>query len=64
VRSHALKQKIVTPNYDEKYVARLFDQMGPSYDVVNLITSFGFVIRSMFDQSPRGFLETAVKFWG
>jgi demethylmenaquinone methyltransferase/2-methoxy-6-polyprenyl-1,4-benzoquinol methylase len=32
----------VIPNYDEKYVARLFDQMGPTYDVVNLITSFGF----------------------
>lgn len=30
------------PNYDEKYVARLFDQMSPSYDVVNLISSFGF----------------------
>lgn len=30
------------PNYDEQYVARLFDQMGPSYDVVNLISSFGF----------------------
>jgi demethylmenaquinone methyltransferase/2-methoxy-6-polyprenyl-1,4-benzoquinol methylase len=32
----------LSPNYDEKYVARLFDQMGPSYDVVNLISSFGF----------------------
>ncbi|MDR3459517.1 MAG: class I SAM-dependent methyltransferase [Verrucomicrobiae bacterium] len=32
----------MTPNYDEKYVAHLFDQMGPSYDVMNLITSFGF----------------------
>lgn len=30
------------PNYDEQYVARLFDQMGPSYDIVNLISSFGF----------------------
>ena len=32
----------MTPNYDVKYVARLFDEMGPSYDVMNLITSFGF----------------------
>lgn len=30
------------PNYDEEYVARLFDEMGPSYDVVNLASSFGF----------------------
>jgi ubiquinone/menaquinone biosynthesis methyltransferase len=34
--------KRVSPNYDEKYVAHLFDQMGPSYDIVNLISSFGF----------------------
>lgn len=32
----------MSPNYDEKYVAHLFDQMGPSYDIVNLISSFGF----------------------
>jgi ubiquinone/menaquinone biosynthesis methyltransferase len=32
----------VQPNYDEDYVARLFDQMGSSYDAVNLISSFGF----------------------
>lgn len=32
----------VTPNYNEQYVAQLFDQMGPSYDAMNLITSFGF----------------------
>jgi demethylmenaquinone methyltransferase/2-methoxy-6-polyprenyl-1,4-benzoquinol methylase len=32
----------VHPNYDEKYVAHLFDQMGPSYDIVNLISSLGF----------------------
>jgi len=32
----------VLPNYDEKYVARLFDEMGPSYDVMNLASSFGF----------------------
>jgi demethylmenaquinone methyltransferase/2-methoxy-6-polyprenyl-1,4-benzoquinol methylase len=32
----------VYPNYDEKYVAHLFNQMGPSYDIVNLISSFGF----------------------
>jgi demethylmenaquinone methyltransferase/2-methoxy-6-polyprenyl-1,4-benzoquinol methylase len=32
----------VKPNYDEKYIAHLFDQMGPSYDFMNLITSFGF----------------------
>jgi demethylmenaquinone methyltransferase/2-methoxy-6-polyprenyl-1,4-benzoquinol methylase len=29
-------------NYDEEYVARLFDEMGPSYDVMNLVSSFGF----------------------
>jgi len=32
----------VRPNYDEEYVAHLFDQMGSSYDVVNLVSSFGF----------------------
>jgi demethylmenaquinone methyltransferase/2-methoxy-6-polyprenyl-1,4-benzoquinol methylase len=32
----------VRPNYDEEYVARLFDEMGPSYDIVNLVSSFGF----------------------
>jgi ubiquinone/menaquinone biosynthesis methyltransferase len=32
----------VRPNYDEEYVARLFDEMGPSYDVMNLVSSFGF----------------------
>jgi demethylmenaquinone methyltransferase/2-methoxy-6-polyprenyl-1,4-benzoquinol methylase len=32
----------VLPNYNEQYVTRLFDQMSPSYDVVNLISSFGF----------------------
>lgn len=32
----------VLPNYDEEYVAHLFDQMGPSYGIVNLISSFGF----------------------
>jgi demethylmenaquinone methyltransferase/2-methoxy-6-polyprenyl-1,4-benzoquinol methylase len=32
----------VVPNYDEKYVTHLFDQMGASYDIVNLISSFGF----------------------
>jgi len=32
----------VRPNYDEEYVARLFDRMGPSYDIVNRISSFGF----------------------
>ena len=37
-----LPRKRLSPNYDEKYVACLFDQMGPSYDVVNLISSFGF----------------------
>ena len=32
----------MVPNYDEKYVAHLFDQMGASYDIVNLVSSFGF----------------------
>lgn len=30
------------PQYDEAYVARLFDRMGPTYDLVNRISSFGF----------------------
>lgn len=33
---------MVKPNYDEQYIAQLFDQMGPSYEVVNLVSSFGF----------------------
>ena len=33
---------MANPNYDQQYIAQLFDQMGPSYDVVNLISSFGF----------------------
>lgn len=32
----------MVPNYDEKYVADLFDKMGPSYDIMNLVSSFGF----------------------
>jgi len=32
----------VQPNYHEEYVAQLFNQMGPSYEVVNLVSSFGF----------------------
>jgi demethylmenaquinone methyltransferase/2-methoxy-6-polyprenyl-1,4-benzoquinol methylase len=32
----------VVPNYDEEYVAHLFDQMEASYDIVNLFSSFGF----------------------
>jgi len=34
--------RAVVPNYDEEYVTHLFDQMGASYDIVNLISSFGF----------------------
>jgi demethylmenaquinone methyltransferase / 2-methoxy-6-polyprenyl-1,4-benzoquinol methylase len=30
------------PNYDQHYIAQLFDQMGPSYDATNVISSFGF----------------------
>lgn len=30
------------PRYDEAYVRELFDRMGRTYDVVNLISSFGF----------------------
>jgi len=37
-----LPNKKVRPNYDEEYVADLFDEMGASYDAVNLISSFGF----------------------
>ena len=29
-------------NYDEEFVTRLFTEMSPSYDVVNLVSSFGF----------------------
>jgi demethylmenaquinone methyltransferase/2-methoxy-6-polyprenyl-1,4-benzoquinol methylase len=32
----------VSPNYDEQYVAHLFDRMSPTYDAINLISSFGF----------------------
>jgi len=32
----------VQPNYDEAYVAHLFDEMGPSYAVMNLVSSLGF----------------------
>jgi len=30
------------PNYDDQYVGQLFDRMGPSYDLVNRVSSFGF----------------------
>lgn len=30
------------PEYDDAYVARMFDRMGPTYDFVNRISSFGF----------------------
>ena len=30
------------PSYDDQYVAALFDRMGPTYDLVNRISSFGF----------------------
>lgn len=29
-------------NYDDSYVQTLFDRMGPTYDVVNFVSSFGF----------------------
>jgi demethylmenaquinone methyltransferase/2-methoxy-6-polyprenyl-1,4-benzoquinol methylase len=29
-------------NYDEAYVRDLFDRMGPTYDIVNYVSSFGF----------------------
>jgi demethylmenaquinone methyltransferase/2-methoxy-6-polyprenyl-1,4-benzoquinol methylase len=32
----------VDPNYEEEYLSRLFDRMGPTYDFVNVISSFGF----------------------
>ncbi len=30
------------PQYDDGYVAKLFDRMGPTYDLVNRLSSFGF----------------------
>ena len=30
------------PNYDQQYIAQLFNQMGPSYDATNVVSSFGF----------------------
>jgi len=30
------------PQYDDDYVAQMFDRMGPTYDLVNRLTSFGF----------------------
>jgi demethylmenaquinone methyltransferase/2-methoxy-6-polyprenyl-1,4-benzoquinol methylase len=29
-------------NYDDAYVQNLFDRMGPTYDIVNYVSSFGF----------------------
>lgn len=31
-----------TPQYDDHYVAALFDRMGPTYDFVNRVSSLGF----------------------
>ncbi|MBA4149178.1 MAG: class I SAM-dependent methyltransferase [Verrucomicrobia bacterium] len=28
--------------YDPEYISKLFDRMGPTYDVINLVSSFGF----------------------
>jgi demethylmenaquinone methyltransferase/2-methoxy-6-polyprenyl-1,4-benzoquinol methylase len=33
---------MANPNYDQQYIAQLFDQMGPSYDATNVVSSFGF----------------------
>ena len=33
---------MTNPNYDQQFIAQLFDQMGPSYDLTNIISSFGF----------------------
>ena len=30
------------PNYDQQYITQLFDQMGPSYNATNVVSSFGF----------------------
>lgn len=30
------------PQYDDAYVAKMFDRMGPTYDLVNRLSSFGF----------------------
>ena len=30
------------PNYDGEFVAALFDRMGPTYDLMNIVSSFGF----------------------
>jgi len=33
---------MTAPQYDNEYVAQLFDRMGPTYDLVNRLSSFGF----------------------
>lgn len=33
---------MAAPQYDDAYVAGIFDRMGPTYDLVNRLSSFGF----------------------
>jgi ubiquinone/menaquinone biosynthesis methyltransferase len=33
---------MATNNYEDAFVQNLFDRMGPTYDIVNLVSSFGF----------------------
>lgn len=33
---------MAAPQYDDAYVAKMFDRMGPTYDLVNRLSSFGF----------------------
>lgn len=35
-------KEIDTPQYGDDYVAKMFDRMGPTYDLVNRVSSFGF----------------------
>jgi demethylmenaquinone methyltransferase/2-methoxy-6-polyprenyl-1,4-benzoquinol methylase len=37
-----IRSAVTQPQYDDVYVQALFDRMGRTYDVVNLVSSFGF----------------------
>ena len=36
------KAENLQPDFSDEYVAQLFDRMGPTYDLVNRVSSFGF----------------------
>lgn len=38
----AVAQPSAAPQYDDAYLADMFDRMGPTYDLVNRLSSFGF----------------------